>query len=265
MRAGRRRTQVGVARICREGWHLDSVARRAVGVAAILWIAAGACTRQRPLRTVQMEARMIQMAGEAVARRTERKKLESAKPASRAESTAREKTRRPAVRILVSIPDRKLALVEDDRVVKVYPVAVGAAATPSLEGEFRIVSRLENPAWYWPGKIIPPGAGNPLGPRWIGLGVRGFGIHGTNEPRSIGRNSSHGCIRMRNRDVKDLFRRVRVGDVVELHGERNAALAMIFGAPRENAGPGARLETASAGRALDKKFVTAAANRTVQE
>lgn len=239
-----------------------SVARKALGVAAILWLAAGAFAQQRPIRSVQTEARMIQMAGEAVARVTEKKKQESEKPASKAESRVRRETRRAVVRIVVSIPDRKLALIEDDCVVKIYPVAVGAAPTPSPEGEFRIASRLENPSWYRPGKVIPAGAANPLGPRWMGLGLRGFGIQGSNEPRTIGRSASHGCIRMRNRDVKDLFRRVRVGDIVEIRGERDAALAMIFGAPRDDS---ATLKMVSADGARDAKFVSAGENRTVRE
>jgi lipoprotein-anchoring transpeptidase ErfK/SrfK len=172
---------------------------------------------------------------------------------------------RPVVKIVVSIPDRKLALVEDERVVKIYPVAVGATATPSPEGEFRIATRLENPSWYWPGKVIPAGAGNPLGPRWIGLGVRGFGIHGTNEPRTIGRNASHGCIRMRNRDVKDLFRRVRAGDVVEIRGERDATLAAIFGAPQDDTGSRAALRPAALHEALGANRAATGASGTVRE
>ncbi len=132
-------------------------------------------------------------------------------------------------RIVVSIPDRKLALIEDGRVLKVYRVAVGKLSTPTATGAFRIVRRLSNPAYYQPGIVIPPGKGNPLGTRWLGLDQPGFGIHGTNEPGTVGRFASHGCIRMRNRDVEELFARVRVGDVVELRGERDAELAQLFG------------------------------------
>jgi hypothetical protein len=64
----------------------------------------------------------------------------------------------------------------------------------------------------------------------MGLSLKGFGIHGTNDPRSIGRKASHGCIRMQNRDVEELFGLVRIGDVVELHNERDEELAGIFGA-----------------------------------
>jgi len=139
---------------------------------------------------------------------------------------------RPDRRIVVSIPDRKLALLENGRVVKIYPVAVGAEASPSPAGEFKIVHRIPQPTYYAPGKVIPPGPANPLGTRWLGLSQKSFGIHGTNEPWSIGRNSSHGCIRMRNRDVEDLFERVRAGDRVELHVARTNELAQIFGVPR---------------------------------
>jgi hypothetical protein len=66
----------------------------------------------------------------------------------------------------------------------------------------------------------------------MGLSLKGFGIHGTNVPGSIGRKASHGCIRMRNRDVEELFDLVLVGDMVELHKERNERLAGIFGTGR---------------------------------
>lgn len=132
-------------------------------------------------------------------------------------------------RIIVSFPDHRLALIEDGRVVRVYRVAVGAPGSPSPTGRFTIVQRLTNPTYYAPGTIIPPGPANPLGPRWIGLNLPGYGIHGTNQPGSIGRDASHGCIRMRNRDVQELFARVREGDVVELHGERDAEVAKWFG------------------------------------
>jgi hypothetical protein len=132
-------------------------------------------------------------------------------------------------RIVVSIPDRKLALIENGRVVKVYDVAVGAAVSPSPSGEFQIVQRLENPTYYKPGVVIGPGVRNPLGTRWMGLSAKGFGIHGTDRPDSIGHNASHGCIRLRNRDIEDLFARVKVRDRVSLIAERSDEVAQIFG------------------------------------
>jgi lipoprotein-anchoring transpeptidase ErfK/SrfK len=136
---------------------------------------------------------------------------------------------KPERRIVVSIPDHKLALLEGERVVKVYNVAVGAPVSPSPNGEFRIAQRLENPTYYKPGVVIGPGKDNPLGPRWIGLDVKGFGIHGTNRPESIGKHASHGCIRLRNRDIEDLFARVQVGDRVSLIAERTEEVARLFG------------------------------------
>ena len=131
-------------------------------------------------------------------------------------------------RIVISIPDHKLALVENGRVVKVYPVAVGRQVTPSPTGIFYIANRVKNPTYYRPGVVIPPGPRNPVGTRWMGLSKPGYGIHGTNEPGSIGHAASHGCVRMRNRDVEDLFSRVRIGDVVELHAHRDAMILALF-------------------------------------
>jgi lipoprotein-anchoring transpeptidase ErfK/SrfK len=134
----------------------------------------------------------------------------------------------PARRIVVSIPDRKLALIEDGKVIKIYSTAVGAAATPSPAGTFTVVRRVANPSWYHDGKTVPPGKNNPVGTRWIGLSQKGYGIHGTNAPKSIGHNVSHGCIRMLNRDVEQLFELVKVGDAVELYREGNDEIAQIF-------------------------------------
>ncbi len=131
--------------------------------------------------------------------------------------------------ILVSIPDRKLALIENGRVVKVYRTAVGRPTSPSPTGKFTLVERLPNPTWWTPGNVVPPGRTNPLGTRWLGLSKKGYGIHGTTNPRSIGRAASHGCIRMRNRDVEELFELVKVGDEVEFHGKRDAEVEQVFG------------------------------------
>ncbi len=127
-------------------------------------------------------------------------------------------------RVVVSIPERKLALVADGRVVKVYRVAVGARVSPSPRGEFRIAVRIPEATYYHDGLVIPSGEQSPIGTRWIGLNQAGFGIHGTNAPGSIGRAASHGCIRMRNRDAEELFEMVRVGDVVEIRDEEVAEL-----------------------------------------
>ncbi len=131
--------------------------------------------------------------------------------------------------IVVSLEDRKLALVEDGKVTKVYPVAVGKPSTPSPVGTFTIERRVANPVYQHDGKTVQPGPGNPVGTRWMGLSVRGYGIHGTNAPKSIGKAASHGCIRMAKPDLEELFALVQVGDTVELIGERNDETAQLFG------------------------------------
>jgi L,D-transpeptidase ErfK/SrfK len=136
----------------------------------------------------------------------------------------------PATRVaLVSLVDRELVVFEDGDVIARFPVAVGAEVSPTPTGEFRIISRVSNPTYYRPGTVIPAGKNNPLGTRWLGLSQKGYGIHGTNAPRSIGTAASHGCIRLRNRDMERLFTMLRVGDVVEIHGERDEVVARIFG------------------------------------
>jgi lipoprotein-anchoring transpeptidase ErfK/SrfK len=131
-------------------------------------------------------------------------------------------------RIVISLADRKLAIVERGEVVRVFSVAVGADVSPSPVGTFTIVTRIPNPTYYKPGRVIGPGAANPLGTRWIGLSEKGYGIHGTDQPRSIGFAKSHGCIRLRNQDVERLFELVRVGDIVELHAERTPDIEWMF-------------------------------------
>ncbi len=123
-------------------------------------------------------------------------------------------------RIVISIPDHRLILMEDGRAVRMFDVAVGKPSTPSPKGEFRVVSRVQHPTWFGPKQTVPPGKANPLGTRWLGLSARGYGIHGTNAPNSIGKSASHGCIRMRNADVEQLFELVAVGTPVELADER---------------------------------------------
>ncbi|HKD84393.1 MAG TPA: L,D-transpeptidase [Terriglobales bacterium] len=131
--------------------------------------------------------------------------------------------------LLISIPDHSLALIERGQVKRIYSVATGKQTTPSPTGAFRIVVRVVDPTYYHEGKVIAPGPSNPLGNRWMGLDRKGYGIHGTNAPQSIGKSASHGCIRMAKRDLEELFSMVKVGDQVEIRGERDAETAAIFG------------------------------------
>jgi lipoprotein-anchoring transpeptidase ErfK/SrfK len=122
----------------------------------------------------------------------------------------------PLRRIVISLPQRQLTVLEGDSVLKTYQVGVGKPSTPTPVGSYRIVNRIAHPTWYAHGNPVAPGPRNPLGTRWIGLSKSGYGIHGTNEPGSIGKAVSHGCIRMRNQDVEELFGLVEPGLTVEL-------------------------------------------------
>jgi lipoprotein-anchoring transpeptidase ErfK/SrfK len=96
-------------------------------------------------------------------------------------------------------------LLKDGKVYKAYPVAVGKASTPTPKGTFKIKNKQVNP-------------GGPFGVRWLGLSAPNgsYGIHGTNNPASIGKNVSNGCIRMHNKDVTELFNLVSVGTTVNI-------------------------------------------------
>lgn len=113
----------------------------------------------------------------------------------------------------------KLYLFKDGVVYKVYPVATGKYLDLTPEGTFPIVIKVINPSW----KGVPGGIPqNPLGPRWNGLDVHGdggrfYGIHGTNAPESIGTHASHGCIRMYDSDVIELYSIVPLGTLVWIH------------------------------------------------
>ena len=105
--------------------------------------------------------------------------------------------------------------------VRTFPVAVGQPAWPTPLGSFYIRTKTRNPWWYPPNQPwaagaqpIPPGPGNPLGTRWMGLNIGGVGIHGTYNSGSIGTAASHGCIRMHISSAEWLFERVRIGTPV---------------------------------------------------
>jgi len=146
-----------------------------------------------------------------------------------AQTAGSAKTPRARRQVLVSIPDRKLAVLENGVVLRTFAVSVGAASSPSPTGRFQIVNRLANPTYYHAGVVIPAGKQNPLGPRWVGLSKQGYGIHGTSAPGSIGKAASHGCIRLRNRDMVEFATLVNTGDTVEIRGERDEEITKVFG------------------------------------
>ncbi|MFS0840026.1 L,D-transpeptidase [Paenibacillus sp. 1P03SA] len=109
-----------------------------------------------------------------------------------------------AYRIDINTSTFVLTLSDDGKTVKTYPVGVGKVGTSTPEGTFTIVNKEPNP-------------GGPFGAFWMGLSKKHYGIHGTNDPSSIGKRSSHGCIRMHNKDVLALSRLVPIGTVVRIH------------------------------------------------
>jgi lipoprotein-anchoring transpeptidase ErfK/SrfK len=116
----------------------------------------------------------------------------------------------------------RLTLYDGARLVRTFKVATGQAAYPTPLGQFQIVVKWTNPTWYPPTydswakglKPVPPGPNNPLGTRWMGLSSPGVGIHGTDDPASIGYSVSHGCIRMQVPDAEWLFDHVTIGTKV---------------------------------------------------
>jgi lipoprotein-anchoring transpeptidase ErfK/SrfK len=129
---------------------------------------------------------------------------------------------KPAPIIVIHRGINRLYLYNGTHLVRVFPVATGQAAWPTPLGHFQIVVKQKNPWWFPPtqdswaagAKPVPPGPDNPLGTRWMGLSAPGVGIHGTDEPWSIGHSESHGCIRMQVPSAEWLYNRVQVGTPV---------------------------------------------------
>ncbi len=126
-------------------------------------------------------------------------------------ATPAEGTATPKRQIIISIADRQLAVIDHGQVLKTYPIAVGARGTPSPNGDFVIINHAKDPIYRGGEMEIPPGKDNPLGTRWMGLSLKGYGIHGTNVQSSVGKAVSHGCFRMRKQDVEELYALVQVG------------------------------------------------------
>jgi lipoprotein-anchoring transpeptidase ErfK/SrfK len=123
--------------------------------------------------------------------------------------------------IVIRRGSNRLYLYNGMRPWRVFGVATGQSVYPTPLGRWSIVVKWRNPWWYPPNstwargqKPIPPGPGNPLGTRWMGLSASGVGIHGTPDDSSIGYSASHGCIRMHIPDAEWLFNHVNIGTTV---------------------------------------------------
>jgi lipoprotein-anchoring transpeptidase ErfK/SrfK len=105
--------------------------------------------------------------------------------------------------ILINTKIFTLTLLKDGKAFKSYPIAIGKPSTPTPKGTFRIINKAYNP-------------GGPFGARWLGLNIKGYGIHGTNNPSSIGKAVSNGCIRTYNKNIIELYNTVPIGTTVRI-------------------------------------------------
>lgn len=107
--------------------------------------------------------------------------------------------------VIVDKSQNTLTLKSTEEILKVYRCATGAGGITPV-GSFKIASRIVDPPWFTPDGVIPPGdPRNALGSRWLGFDQPGYGIHGTTDPASIGKPVTHGCVRLLNSDVEELF------------------------------------------------------------
>ena len=123
------------------------------------------------------------------------------------------------VHVVLRLGERRVYVYEGEEEVASYPVAVGKPGWETPTGNFKVIQLVENPQWQnpWTGQIMPAGANTALGLRWIGFWTDGkdtIGFHGTPTIESIGYAASHGCVRMYNEDVVNLFKKVQVGTQV---------------------------------------------------
>jgi L,D-transpeptidase ErfK/SrfK len=128
--------------------------------------------------------------------------------------------------LVVNVPEMQLYDFTRSGETEVFAVAIGDEMDPSLVGEFRVGRKRERPAWHVPKSIlaerpdlppvVPPGPDNPLGDHWLTIGTTSYGIHGTNNRWSIGREATHGCLRLYNDDVARLYVRTPEGTRLRL-------------------------------------------------
>jgi lipoprotein-anchoring transpeptidase ErfK/SrfK len=153
---------------------------------------------------------------------TEPRRVRAPMKKTQAKVTKRELAKKYPTIILVDRNGFKLRLYKNLKLAKTYKIAVGAAGNDTPTGLYTINDRQVNPTWNVPnsdwagdlaGKSIPPGPGNPLIARWLGI-YNGVGIHGTPDIGSLGSAASHGCIRMDPKDVIALYPRVPIGTPV---------------------------------------------------
>ena len=121
--------------------------------------------------------------------------------------------------LVIKLSQRRVYVYQDHNLKGSYPIAVGKAGWETPTGRYQVIDMRRHPAWEhpWNGKVIPPGRDNPLGVRWIAFWTDGrnfIGFHGTPDESLVGQAVSHGCIRMRNKDVLALYALVKIGTPV---------------------------------------------------
>ncbi len=123
--------------------------------------------------------------------------------------------------IVLNVATKKVLLYSNGIATKEYQVGVGKALTPTPLGTFKVVRRITNPLWvnpYRQSKVVGPGPSNPIGQYWLGFAMnkksQEYGFHATTDLSSVGKASTHGCIRMYPEDVKELFNLVKIGTPV---------------------------------------------------
>jgi lipoprotein-anchoring transpeptidase ErfK/SrfK len=135
----------------------------------------------------------------------------------------------PSVAVKIDTKTNMLEVHQGDKLIAVYPVTIGSAKNASPVGEWKVRRITKMPTFRWDKEmlqhgersgnfhLLPPGPNNPVGVMWIALNKKGIGIHGTNDPDSIGRTASHGCVRLANWDVVRLATKIKAGDAVSIH------------------------------------------------
>ncbi|MDE5068328.1 MAG: L,D-transpeptidase [Trichodesmium sp. St4_bin8_1] len=123
------------------------------------------------------------------------------------------------ISLVIKLSDRRVYVYQNDQLKTSYPIAIGKEGWETPTGTHKVIQKIPNPSWTHPftGEIIPPGPENPLGERWIGFwtdGTNYIGFHGTPNEETVGQAASHGCVRMFNQDVLDLFEKVTIGTIV---------------------------------------------------
>jgi lipoprotein-anchoring transpeptidase ErfK/SrfK len=124
-----------------------------------------------------------------------------------------------ATHLVLKLKERRVYVYRDGKILHRFTVAVGKKGWETPAGNFQVRELVRDPVWKspWTGRTERPGPNSPLGERWIGFwtdGKNSIGFHGTPSVNSLGKAASHGCVRMRNEDVKTLFELVRTGTPV---------------------------------------------------